>query len=443
MRLTTKVYLATALIATAGAAAIGSTTLLFSYDAEVSRIRDTLTLDAALVEGSSIDALSDAITVGQGSASPVSIAYLDSGSRLSLIHDDGLKISKAPSAAQLEQASTNPIQIAETLVSAVPLTSGGYLIFEASTAQANADLRANLARLAFTYALTLAAMYLLVWLTLRRDLRSIRRINAAALKIADGDLDAGLPDKRGNSEVEGLSRSLRKMVARLRSAIEVEKASKEAIESFIGDASHELRTPLTVIRGYSELLPTADKKTAKSASEKIIREVDKMTALVNDLLLLAKLGERRTNEFSKVELDSLVQEAFADLQIIDPKRPIELKLSEVSLQTDYELVNRFLSNVTSNIHRYVPESAAVRVSLSAGRNSVQLAIEDAGPGLPKAAYSEGIRSFKRFDSSRSKGSGGTGLGMSLMVGIAENLGGEVALSKSKLGGLAVTLKLPR
>jgi two-component system OmpR family sensor kinase len=168
-----------------------------------------------------------------------------------------------------------------------------------------------------------------------------------------------------------------------------------------------------------------------------------MTALVNDLLLLARLGERRTGELTKVELDSLVQEAFGDLQILDPKRPIDLKLAQVSIHTDSELVNRFLSNVTSNIHRYVPASAAVRVSLTESRDTVRLVIEDAGPGLPKAAYSEGIRSFKRFDSSRSRGSGGTGLGMSLMAGIAENLGGHVSLSKAKLGGLAVTLKLPR
>ena len=443
MRLTTKVYLATALVATVGAGAIGSTAVLFTYDTEISRIRNTLVQDSTLIDGTSMDALSDAITVGQASSSPVSIAYLDSSDRLSLIHDDGLKITKAPTPSQLERGVKAPIAIGERLMSAVALNTGGYLILEASTAQPNKDLRGNLTRLALIYVVTLASMILLVWLTLRRDLRSIRRINAAALRIASGDLAAGLPDKRGNSEIEGLSRSLRQMVGKLKAAIEAEKSSKQAIESFIGDASHELRTPLTVIRGYSELLPNADKKTASAASEKIIREVDKMTALVNDLLLLARLGERRTTELTRVELDSLVQEAFADLQVLNPKRPIALKLAEVTLQTDSELIVRFLSNVTSNINRYVPVNAEVRVSLSAVRDNVRLVIEDAGPGLPKSAYSEGIRSFKRFDASRSKSAGGTGLGMSLMAGIAENLGGEVVLSKSKLGGLAVTLKLPR
>ncbi|MCX8528955.1 MAG: HAMP domain-containing sensor histidine kinase [Rhodoluna sp.] len=441
MRLTTKVYLATALVATVGAGAIGTTSVLFTYQSEVSRVSKTLTSDRALIDATSIDALGDAITVGQSSASPISIAFLDSSNRLSQIHNDGLKIIRAPSASQLKQGAKSPVVEGDKLIASLKLSTGGYLLFEASIAQANRDLRANVARLLAIYLATLASMVVLVWLTLRRDLRSIRRINQAALAIANGDLETSIPDKRGNSEVEELARSLRKMVKKLTKSIEIERQSKAAIESFIGDASHELRTPLTVIRGYSELLPTANAAMRKSSSEKIIREVDKLTAMVNDLLLLARLGEVRTSEFRRVELDSLVHEAFADLQVLDPERPIDLKLAEVSIVTDPDLVTRFLANVTSNIHRYVPASANVKVTLSQQGQNVSLKIEDAGPGLPKQAYSEGIRSFKRFDASRSKSAGGTGLGMSIMVGIAENLGGSVKLNQSKLGGLCVLLSL--
>ncbi len=441
MRLTTKVYLATSLVATIGAAAIGSTSVLFAYQGEVTRVSKTIKSDVALIDATSIDALSDAITVGQSSASPISIAYLDTGNRLSEIHDDGLKINRAPNSTELKRSLKNPIAIGDRLVSSLQLTTGGYLIFEASISHANQDLKANLARLVAIYLATLAIMVLLVWLTLRRDLRSIRRINEAAIKIANGDLETSIPDKRGNSEVEALARSLRKMVKTLTKSIELERQSKAAIENFIGDASHELRTPLTVIRGYSELLPNANEAMRKTTSEKIVREVDKLTDMVNDLLLLARLGEARTGDLSKIELDSLVHEAFADLQVLGPKRPIELTLAEVSIVSDPELINRFLANVTSNIHRYVPVDATVKVTLSQSRNTVVLRVEDAGPGLPKQAYSEGIRSFKRFDAARSKTSGGTGLGMSIMAGIAENLGGTVKLSRSKLGGLSVTLSL--
>ena len=441
MRLTTKVYLATTLVATIGTGAIGSTSVLLSYENEIGRVSKTLTSDTALIDASSYEALSDAITVGQASSYPISIAYLDSSNRLSQIHDDGLTIKKAPDATTLKKSLSRPVTVGDVIVSSLELETGGYLVFESSIAQTNADLRANVQRLVTIYLATLASMTLLVWLTLRRDLRSIRRINAAALRIASGDLEASLPDKRGNSEIEGLSRSLRKMVQKLKDAIELERDSKAAIENFIGDASHELRTPLTVIRGYSELLPQTDAAGAKKASEKIIREVDKMSALVNDLLLLARLGEKRSTQNSRVELDSLVHEAFADLSVLDPQRPIELKLAEVSIDSDSELISRFLNNATSNIHRYVPAKAKVRVTLTKKAGSVKLVIEDAGPGLPKQAYREGIRSFKRFDKSRSKDAGGTGLGMSIMAGIADALDGSVKLSESKLGGLAVTLTL--
>jgi two-component system OmpR family sensor kinase len=441
MRLTTKVYLATTLVATIGTGAIGSTSVLLSYQNEIGRVSKTLTSDTALIDASSYEALSDAITVGQASSYPISIAYLDSSNRLSQIHDDGLTIKKAPDATTLKKSLSRPVTVGDVMVSSLELETGGYLVFESSIAQTNSDLRANVQRLVTIYLATLASMTLLVWLTLRRDLRSIRRINAAALRIASGDLEASLPDKRGNSEIEGLSRSLRKMVQKLKDAIELERDSKAAIENFIGDASHELRTPLTVIRGYSELLPQTDAAGAKKASEKIIREVDKMSALVNDLLLLARLGEKRSTQNSRVELDSLVHEAFADLGVLDPQRPIELKLAEVSIDSDSELISRFLNNATSNIHRYVPAKAKVRVTLTKKAGSVKLVIEDAGPGLPKQAYREGIRSFKRFDKSRSKDAGGTGLGMSIMAGIADALDGSVKLSESKLGGLAVTLTL--
>ena len=442
MRLTTKVYLATTLVATIGAGSIGASSTLLAYDSEVSRVAQTLKADVALIDATSIDALGDALTVGQSSPYPISIAYLDESDRLSQIHDDGIKITAAPTAGQIKQSLKKPTPIGDVMVSSIKLSTGGYLILESSIAHANQDWRANITRLVAIYLATLGSMLVLVWLTLRRDLRSIRRINAAALRIANGDLEASLPDKRGNSEIEELSRSLRRMVQQLNRAIDLERESKAAVESFIGDASHELRTPLTVIRGYSELMPTADSKMRKSASEKIVREVDKMSALVNDLLLLARLGEARKTEYSKVELDSLVHEAFADLAILDPHRTIDLALGEVSIESDGELITRLLNNVTSNIHRYVPANARVKVALTKKNGKATLKIEDAGPGLPKQAYREGIRSFKRFDKSRSKEAGGTGLGMSIMAGIAESLGGEIKLSQSKLGGLAVTLTLP-
>lgn len=441
MKLATKVYLSTAIVATLGVAATGASSVMVAYDSEISAVKNTMLEDISLIDATSYDALGDALNVGLSSSTPISIAYLDNAGRLSLIHDDGPDIPVAPSKSELVKTANTPTITGENLVASLKLDTGGYLIFVSSLALENQHLNDNLARLAANYAITLFSMLAVVWLTLRRDLRSIRRIRAAALQIADGNLSARLPNKKGNSEVEELSRSLAKMVDRLNRAIETERKSKEAIESFIGDASHELRTPLTVIRGYSELLTQPGFKGQADASERIIREVDKMTSLVTDLLLLARLEETEP-ELEECDLLDIVLESVENLKLLGPTRPVTTKLEPVVARSNRALIERFLANTTSNISRYVPIECSVSVSLTENKNRILLVIEDAGPGLPATAYKQGIRSFKRFDASRSKDSGGTGLGMSIMASIAERLGGEVKLSKSKLGGLKVSLQLP-
>lgn len=441
MRLTTKVYLATALVATVGAASIGTSNVILSYETKVSGIKAVMVENASLIDATSVDAVSDAITIGEVSTLPMSISYVGPEGSLSLIHDDGPALTKDLDAKTLERALIAPVESGENLVSAIDLSNDGHLLFSSSIQEAQGERTEDLNRTLVLYLFTLAGMVLLVWLTLRRDLRSIRRINAAALKIAEGDLEAELPDKRGNSEIEQLSRSLRGMVTKLQEALDAERARKSAMESFIGDASHELKTPLTVIRGYSELLPEANSELRKSASEKIVREVDKMTTLVNDLLLLARLGEKDQANKVSCNLTALVTEAAENLRLMNPDRKISLNLQEVELSTDSGLLERFLANAISNIHRYVPVTAQAQFTLTKRGRVTTLTIEDAGPGLPAAAYRGGIRSFTRFDKSRSKDAGGSGLGMSIMAGIAENLGGVVKLSKSILGGVSIRLTL--
>jgi two-component system OmpR family sensor kinase len=157
---------------------------------------------------------------------------------------------------------------------------------------------------------------------------------------------------------------------------------------------------------------------------------------------LARLGEVGAADLQRVELDTLVREAFDDLLMLESKRSIKLTLAKTTTTTDSELVSKFLNNVTSNIRRYVPINAKVEVSLKKSGGKISLVIEDGGPGLPNGAYQKGIRGFNRFDTSRSKEAGGTGLGMSIMAAIAESLGGKVEVSKSSLGGLSVRLEIP-
>jgi two-component system OmpR family sensor kinase len=446
MRLAVKVYLATSLVATLGTFAVGGSATYLAFEQERTALTDAINLDASEIDPNSIDALSDAIAVGIASDVPISIAYIDPSGLVSLIHNDGPNIVAKPSEQTLSAASTKVLELKGNLVRSLEMDNGGYLFMKASLKPAQSHLERNVWNLLAIYLGVLASMFLLVWLTLRRDLRSIRRINAAATLIAEGEIDAKLPNKTGNSEIEQLSRSLARMVGRLQEALESERQSKKAIETFIGDASHELRTPLTVIRGYSELLSSAESKDeafAKNALAKIVTEVDRMNRLVEDLLLLARMGQQQKLDLEPVEVHNLALEAVESLNILDPKRRVDHTLEQVTLHTDRDLLVQFLNNAISNIHRYVPLKAKASITLSATKKFVTLAIEDGGPGLPAGAYKAGIRSFERFDASRSRESGGSGLGMSIMAGIAQALGGEVRLSKSTLGGLCVTLKLPR
>lgn len=446
MRLSTKLFLSTATLVTLGAAAVGVSTVAVNYSSEIKALAFSVERDASLIDVASYDALGDALAVGEESEVPISIAFVSSGGLVTVIHDDGPDITEQLALSLVSAKRNTAFERGDYLVRTLELETGGNLVMVSSLATIKENLNRNVFTLGLVYLGVLFLMLGLTWLALRKDLRSIRRLNAAATAIAKGDLDAGIPRKSGNSEIAELARSLDSMVDRLQKAISIERESKQSIESFIGDASHELRTPLTVIRGYSELLKTAgkDEKFKQAALDKIVGEVDRMSRLVEDLLLLARIGQKPEVDRTLVNVEDIALTAAENLSVLGPERRVTHKLDQVAIDTDRDLLTQFFANAVSNIHRYVPVSREVIISVTKGAKLVTIRVEDAGPGLSKEIYRAGISGFQRFDPKHSKTSGGTGLGMSIMGSIAEHLGGEVSLSKSKsLGGLCVTLKLPR
>ena len=446
MRLTTKLFLSTATLVTLGTAAVGASTVAVNYSSEVKTLASAMNRDASQIDITSYDALGDALAVGQESEVPISIAFVSSSGLVTLIHDDGPNVSEAQALDLLKAKRTDAFENGDVLVRTLKLETGGDLVLVSSLATIKQNLNKNLFTLGLVYFGVLLLMLALTWLALRKDLRSIKKLNAAATAIAKGELDASIPRKTGNSEIAELARSLDSMVDRLQGAISTERESKRSIESFIGDASHELRTPLTVIRGYSELLKSskADERFKQAALDKIVGEVDRMSRLVEDLLLLARIGQKPDVERTLVNVEDVALTAAENLSILGPKRKVTHKLDQVTVETDKDLLTQFFANAISNIHRYVPTSQQAAISVTKSTNSVMIKIEDAGPGLPSDIYKAGVSGFQRFDPKHSKTSGGTGLGMNIMGSIAEHLGGEVKLSKSKsLGGLCITLRLPR
>ena len=228
-------------------------------------------------------------------------------------------------------------------------------------------------------------------------------------------------------------------------ALAIERAHREKMQEFLGDAAHELRTPLTVVKGYAELLKNKalDSERESLAFERLNTEIKRMESLIADLLILAELGEEGPTEFSEVNLSELLGDNVRDFQVIAPQHHLELDIeSGVTVHGSEKYLQRFIANALTNIRVHTEASAPVRITLKTGRE-IRLVVEDGGAGLPAASYGERIQGLKRFDRSRSRESGGSGLGMSIMSAVIERHGGTLALKKSDMGGLAIEVQLAR
>jgi len=224
-----------------------------------------------------------------------------------------------------------------------------------------------------------------------------------------------------------------------------ERAQREKMQEFLGDAAHELRTPMTVVKGYAELLRAkkleGDRETA--AFDRLNSELKRMDFLISDLLMLAQLGEESKGELEEVNLSNLLNENLEDFRIISPNRPLERNIaSDVRISGEEKYLARFIQNAFTNIRLHTPDGTRVKVDLIEAKG-ITLLIQDSGPGLPPDSYGEKIRGLKRFDKSRSRDAGGTGLGLSIMSAVIERHRGSLTLRQSELGGLAIEVHLPR
>jgi signal transduction histidine kinase len=218
------------------------------------------------------------------------------------------------------------------------------------------------------------------------------------------------------------------------------------MQEFLGDASHELRTPLTVIKGYVEMLSKgqiSDLEMQTRAFGRVNSEIGRMEGLIHDLLLLAELGESAVRNQEILDLSAIVRAHSEDFATLHPARKVEIDISDqLEVLALKEYISRFIQNALGNIARHTPTDAPVRVTVSRIGRSIHMAIEDGGPGLPQGAYRDKLRTLNRFDKSRSRENGGSGLGLSIMAAVVEKIGGEFYLRPSELGGLAVIVTLP-
>ncbi|TWS21120.1 HAMP domain-containing histidine kinase [Tsukamurella asaccharolytica] len=290
------------------------------------------------------------------------------------------------------------------------------------------------------------------YLVVRRSLRPLEQVEATAEAIAAGDLTRRVPEAPAHTEVGRLSNSINTMLHqvqdsfdRVASSEERARADEERMRRFVGDASHELRTPLTSIRGFAELYRQGATDDTGFVMSRIESEAERMGLLVEDLLLLARLDARRPLATDTVDLVAVADDVVHAAQAREPSRDIalEAEAGTVELSGDRDRLHQVVTNLVSNALRHTPDEATVRVRLVEEPGAVVLSVTDTGPGMEPDEAARVFERFYRTDSSRSRGSGGAGLGLSIVHGIVERHGGTVTVDTAPGEGATFTVRLPR
>jgi two-component system OmpR family sensor kinase len=235
------------------------------------------------------------------------------------------------------------------------------------------------------------------------------------------------------------------MLAQIETAFNARAASEQKLRRFVADASHELRTPLAAVRAYAELFfRGADSRPddlARTMSG-ISRESERMSLLVDDLLLLARLDEGRPLEREPVPLEGVVSEAVDTALAVDPGWPISLEAEPTVVLGDRDRLRQLVDNLLANVRAHTPVGTPVDVRLAASGGSAVLTVADAGPGLTEDEAARAFERFYRADESRSRSSGGVGLGLSIVAAVAEAHGGTVAARATPGGGATFEITIP-
>ncbi len=291
----------------------------------------------------------------------------------------------------------------------------------------------------------LAALAAAAWWLIKRDLRPLETMAVTADAIAAGDLTRRVQPAEPRTEVGRLGLSLNTMLSRIEEAFAERAATEEKLRRFLADASHELRTPLTSIRGYSEVFDRAkdDPENLELAMRRIEEESKRMGVMVEELLVLARLGEGREPEKLPVDLARVVDDAVNDARASAPARDIALERVETAdvLGDDHQL-RQVVANLLNNALRHTPAEARIRVTLQAGDGRAALAVSDDGPGLEADVAAKVFEPFFRADKSRARETGGAGLGLAIVAAIVEAHDGGVRLDTAPGAGATFTVTLP-
>jgi two-component system OmpR family sensor kinase len=331
---------------------------------------------------------------------------------------------------------------------AAPLRSGSGSVVVASDL---GELERTVDRLALLQlaigALVLVGVSGLGYVVVRSSLRGLVEVEEAAAAVAAGDLGRRVPERDPRTEVGSLGASFNAMVGQVQAAFATQAASEDRLRRFVADASHELRTPLTSIRGFAELHRQGAVAAAADVSRLLGRiedEATRMGQLVEDLLALARLDEQRPLHLADVDLAVLVADAVHDARAVQPSRPLSTVLADgvPVLRGDQARLRQVLANLLSNAMQHTPVQAAVQVRLSVRDGLAVVEVADEGPGMAPEVAARAFERFFRADPSRTRASGGSGLGLSIVAALVSSHGGRLELDTAPGRGAVFRVLLP-
>jgi signal transduction histidine kinase len=360
--------------------------------------------------------------------------------------EDGYRVRVVPATGQDGGGQGPPQQQQGQDEQPVAIPPGSRIVVAISTGEISSTLD-RLDRLEMIIGVIVVAVAgALAWGLVRVEMRPLRRMEDTAAAIAAGDLSRRIDAGEPGTEVGSLGASLNAMLAQIEAAFEERRASENRLRRFVADAGHELRTPLTSVRGYAELFRrggAAHPDDVGMMMARIESEARRMGVLVEDLLLLAKLDEGRPLARQHVGVSQLVTEMAGDQEVLHPEWPLELAIEpDVEITGDELRIRQAVANLLANVRAHTPRGthAVVTVAMRDGMAMVEVA--DRGPGIPQDVRRRVFERFFRADASRSRASGGSGLGLSIVAAIAAAHGGRVEAESPDEGGATFRILLP-
>ncbi|WP_052711045.1 HAMP domain-containing sensor histidine kinase [Pseudofrankia sp. DC12] len=281
----------------------------------------------------------------------------------------------------------------------------------------------------------------------RRSLRPLESMAAQADRITAGDLTHRVAPSTPDTEVGRLGLALNRMLGRIETAIREQEAAQERANQFFADASHELRTPLTSLRANAELYgqgALAEPRQVDEAMRRIRISAQRMSALVNDMLHLARLGQTPDQRTEHVDLTELLRASAAEAQAADRERRWSSRIQPgLCVQGNAELLRRAVDNLLMNVRTHTPPATACTLTARRRGDVILIEVADSGPGVPAAALPRLFDRFYRAEGSEGSDTPpGSGLGLAIVGDVAAAHGGAVTAHPSLPSGLRIELSLP-